>query len=113
MGLFDDAKKSLHEALRVRRNLGEEDNITATLNALGLLYASISDFDQAAACYSEATDIHSRRADTQDRLLSMTMVEHNLQRNAIQKGDKLPTVDELHATIAKFRPTASWWMIGQ
>lgn len=75
------------------------DDIAATLNNLGLVYNSIHNFDMAEKHYTEARDIHMTRADTDDGNLSLTMVKHNLQRNAIQRGINMPTVEELQATV--------------
>ena len=115
MGIFGEAEKSLNEALTVRKSLPvlNNDEIAATFNNLGLLYNSIHQFDTARQHYLDALQIHENRADTNDRNLSMTMVKHNLQRNAIQSGKDLPTVNELQSTIDFFKSTASWWMTGQ
>lgn len=113
MGMFEKAKLSLDEALRVRRTLANVDDITATLNNLGLLHGSTHEFDLAERYYSEALKTHLTRPDTPDRNLSLTMVKHNLQRNAIQRGTNLPTIDDLQATVDFFKSSASWWMTGQ
>lgn len=113
MGVFEQAEMSLKEALKVRRNAKNNDDISATLNNLGLLYSSIHQFDEAELHYNEALLIHQARADTMDRNLSMTMVKHNLQRNAIQIGKNMPMVEDLQRTIDFFKTTASWWMTGQ
>ena len=115
MGLFEDAEKSLTAALKIRREskVTSDDDIAAVLNTLGMLYNSIHNFDEAEKNYSEALEIHKRRSDTEDRNLSMTMVKHNLQRNAIQGDGKLPSAEDLQETISFFKTTSSWWMTGQ
>ncbi|KAG7287565.1 hypothetical protein NEMBOFW57_007077 [Staphylotrichum longicolle] len=114
MGMFDKAMVSLDEALRVRRKLGNDDDIAATLNNMGMLYSSMHQFDIAERHWKEALQIHMARAPTQDRNLSLTMVKHNLQRNAIHSGkvDNFPSVQDLQATVAFFESTISWWMTG-
>jgi tetratricopeptide (TPR) repeat protein len=113
MGLFEKAKQSLLEALQIRRDLQDADTISATLNNLGLLHNSIHEFNTAEQHYREALTIHEQRPDSEDRKLSITMVRHNLQRNAIQSGKDLPGVDEVQTTIDTFKTTISWWMLGQ
>jgi len=114
MGLFAKAKVSLYEALRIRRSLGvNDDDIAATLNSLGLLHSSVHEFGDAEECYLEARDIHLGRAPSSDRDLSLTMVNHNLQRNAIQRGTTLPTVEELQSTVRTLEKSISWWMTAQ
>jgi tetratricopeptide (TPR) repeat protein len=115
MGMFDKATVSLDEALSVRRRLGDGDDIAATLNNMGMLYSSMHRFDVAERHWNEALQIHSTRADTQDRELSLMMVEHNLQRNAIQMGraDSFPSPEALQATVDFFECTVSWWMTAQ
>lgn len=84
-GSFTKADVSLNEALRIGRGLKvpNEDDIAATLNNLGLVYNSIYNFDLAKKHYIEAIYIYLKRANTEDRNLSLTMAKHNLQRNAI------------------------------
>ncbi|KAI0104342.1 P-loop containing nucleoside triphosphate hydrolase protein [Nemania sp. FL0031] len=112
MGLFGPAENSLNEALKVRRKLGNKDDISATLNNLGLLYNSMHKFDLAEKHYSEALEIHLSRQDSVDRNLSLRMVKHNIQRNAIQSGENLPPLSELQETADFFRASISWWMEG-
>ena len=112
-GMFKKAKVSLDESLNVRRALKNNDDITATLNNLGILHSSIHEFDVAEQYYTEALEIHSKRDDTEDRKLSMTMVKHNLQRTAIQSGKNLPSVTDVQSTVDVFTTTISWWMTGQ
>ncbi|RWA10872.1 hypothetical protein EKO27_g4237 [Xylaria grammica] len=112
MGLFVPAENSLKEALKVRRGLGNEDDIAATLNNLGLLYNSIHEFDLAEKQYSEALQIHLSRPESVDRNLSLRMVKHNLQRNAIQSGRNIPPLSEVQETVDIFRASISWWMEG-
>lgn len=112
VGSFEKARKSLYAALEVRRSLGNKDDIAATLNNLGLLHNSVHEFDRAEEHYSEAREIHRARPESDDRNLSLKMVEHNLQRNAIQ-NDKDVTIGELQATVDFFNNTISWWMTGQ
>lgn len=114
-GAFVKAEKYLNEALRVRKSftIPNNDDIATTLKNLGLLYNSIHKFDVAKQHYTEALQIHLNRADTEDRNLSLTMVKHNSQRNAIQSGCDIPTVEELQATVDFFKATISWWMTGQ
>ncbi|KAJ8132893.1 hypothetical protein O1611_g732 [Lasiodiplodia mahajangana] len=111
MGMFESGEKSLTGALKIRRELGNQDDIAATLNNLGLLYNSMHKFDLAEVQYSEALEIHLKRVESEDRNLSLTMVKHNLQRNAIQSGKIIPQ-QELQDTVDFFKNTISWWMTG-
>ncbi|KAI0866538.1 hypothetical protein F4860DRAFT_523827 [Xylaria cubensis] len=112
MGKFGPAEQSLNEALKVRRKLGNDNDIAATLNNLGLLYNSIHKFDLAEKQYSEALQIHLSRPESVDRNLSLMMVKHNLQRNAIQSGRNIPPLSELQETVDFFEASTSWWMKG-
>ena len=122
MGLFAKADVSLNQALAVRRRLGNDDDIAATLNNLGLLYGSTHEFDRAKTCYREAERIHLARLPSADRDLSLNMVRHNLQRTALQRAAvqgvrgpgavRLPSIAELQATVAFFKSTISWWIAG-
>ncbi|KAI1132762.1 hypothetical protein F5Y10DRAFT_292436 [Nemania abortiva] len=112
MGKFGPAEESLKEALRIRRKLRNDDDISATLNNLGLLYNSIHEFDLAEKQYSEALQIHHSRPESEDRNLSLTMVKHNLERNAIQSGQNIPPLSQLQETVGIFEASESWWMHG-
>ncbi|KAI0189812.1 hypothetical protein EV127DRAFT_481643 [Xylaria flabelliformis] len=112
MGKFGPAEQSLNDALKVRRKLGNDDDTAATLNNLGLPYNSIHKFDLAEKQYSEALQIHLSKPESVDRNLSLTMVKHNLQRNAIQSGRNIPPLSELQETVDFFEASTSWWMKG-
>ncbi|KAF5236255.1 hypothetical protein FAUST_6603 [Fusarium austroamericanum] len=112
VGRFNEAKLYLDRALEVRRRLGNSDDIAAALNNLGLLHNSMHEYEVAKKYYSEALEIHLGRPDSQDRNLSLNMVKHNLQRNAIQEGRYLPSIEDLQGTVAFFKSTPSWWMTG-
>ncbi|TRX98997.1 hypothetical protein FHL15_000339 [Xylaria flabelliformis] len=106
------AEQSLNKALKVRRKLGNDDDIAATLSNLGLLYNSIHKFDLTEEQYLEALQIHLSRLESVDHNLSLTMVKHNLQRNAIQSGRNIPPLSELQETVDFFEASISWWMKG-
>ena len=99
IGCFAKARSSLDQALSAWRSVGTVDEITATLNNLGLLYGSLRDFDHAEPYYREALGTHLKRPDSADRNMSIAMLRHDLLR-----GRELPKVEDRKRRSTSSRP---------
>jgi serine/threonine protein kinase/tetratricopeptide (TPR) repeat protein len=97
MGRYDEAGKSLNEALQAARQLQNKTIIAQTLISQGDSFFYQDQFESAEALYQQAL---AAASGTTDRRLIL-LAKRNLARVAVKRGKASAAVGELRAVVAE------------
>ncbi|KAL9593091.1 MAG: hypothetical protein Q9179_006109 [Wetmoreana sp. 5 TL-2023] len=112
-GDFKGSEGCLLKALHICRQLNPsvDHDIAMKLNDLGLLYDSMCDHEQARVYLEESLAFLRKLEPSENRDMSISLVNLNLARNAVHKGDVDSAKLLLEAQLDFYKTRGnSWWM---